>query len=46
MIKNIKKKHTQQQDQSDCGVSCLKTVLKYFNSNLSLEKLRENLILI
>ena len=41
-MRKIKKDvHTQQQDQSDCGVSCLKTVLKHFNSNLSLEKLRE-----
>ncbi len=37
----IKKHHTQQQDQSDCGVACLQTILKYYESNFSLEKLRE-----
>jgi len=33
--------HQQQLDESDCGVTCLKTVLKSFGSDLSLEKLRE-----
>ena len=42
MNKNrIKKSHTQHHDQSDCGVVCLHTVLKYYNSNILLEKLRE-----
>ncbi len=35
------KLHQQQQDQSDCGVVCLKTILHYFDSDLSLDKLRE-----
>jgi ATP-binding cassette subfamily B protein len=38
---NFKKYHTQQQDQSDCGVICLKTILKNYDSDYSLEKLRE-----
>ncbi|WP_175418915.1 peptidase domain-containing ABC transporter [Aureibaculum algae] len=33
--------HNQQQDQSDCGVVCLKTVLNYFESDSPLERLRE-----
>lgn len=40
-IKNLKQTHTQQQDQSDCGVVCLQTILKQYNSYVSLEKLRE-----
>ncbi|MEN8126055.1 MAG: peptidase domain-containing ABC transporter [Bacteroidota bacterium] len=35
------KYHQHQLDESDCGVICLKTVLKSFGSDLSLEKLRE-----
>jgi len=34
-------KHTQQHDQSDCGVACLRSVLRYFDSDASLERLRE-----
>lgn len=42
MKKNIfSKSHIQQQDQSDCGVVCMQTILKYYESNFSLEKLRE-----
>jgi ATP-binding cassette subfamily B protein len=33
--------HTKHHDQSDCGVVCLQTILNYYNSNYSLEKLRE-----
>lgn len=40
-IKKIKKSHSQHHDQSDCGVVCLQTILKYYESNCSLEKLRE-----
>jgi ATP-binding cassette, subfamily C, bacteriocin exporter len=40
-IKKIKKSHSQQLDSSDCGVTCLLTILKYYNSSYSLEKLRE-----
>jgi ATP-binding cassette subfamily B protein len=39
--KYFKKAHTQQLDQSDCGVVCLLTILKFYSSNYSLEKLRE-----
>ncbi|MCF6347564.1 MAG: cysteine peptidase family C39 domain-containing protein, partial [Flavobacteriaceae bacterium] len=38
---NYQKLHQQQLDISDCGVVCLKTVLKSFKGDLSLEKLRE-----
>jgi len=41
MQTDIKKSHNQQLDQSDCGVACLKTVLNFYKSDLSLEKLRE-----
>jgi len=41
MHNQYKKNHNQQLDQSDCGVTCLKTVLNTFKSDLSLEKLRE-----
>lgn len=38
---NHNKLHSQHHDQSDCGVVCLQTILKYYKSNYSLEKLRE-----
>lgn len=31
----------QQRDQSDCGVACLASLVKYFGGEISLEKLRE-----
>jgi ATP-binding cassette subfamily B protein len=34
-------KHTQQHDQSDCGVACLRSVLRYFDSDASVERLWE-----
>ena len=34
-------RHIRQQDQSDCGVACLRSVLQYFNSDAPLERLRE-----
>lgn len=34
-------KHLQQHDQSDCGVACLRSILHYFDSEASLERLRE-----
>ena len=37
----VNKFHSKQLDQSDFGVVCLQTILKYYNSNYSLEKLRE-----
>ena len=39
--KQIQKIHTQQLDQSDCGVACLLSVIKFYSGNHSLEKLRE-----
>jgi len=41
MNKRIKKSFTKQQDHADCGVACLLSVMKYHNSNSSLERLRE-----
>ena len=41
IVNKISKKHTQQLDQSDCGVVCLQIILKFYSSNYSLEKLRE-----
>ncbi|PCH77420.1 MAG: peptidase C39 [Flavobacteriaceae bacterium] len=40
-IKKIIKSHSQQLDNSDCGIICIQTILKYFNSHSSLENLRE-----
>ncbi len=40
-MKAVKQYHVQQQGQSDCGVACLKSVLRYFGGNASLERLRE-----
>lgn len=40
-IKILEKLFVRQQDQSDCGVACLQMALKYFEGNVSLEKLRE-----
>jgi ABC-type bacteriocin/lantibiotic exporter with double-glycine peptidase domain len=39
-IKNLKKIHVQQQGQSDCGVACLLSILKYYGGNETLENLR------
>lgn len=40
-IEYIKKTFTKQLDQSDCGVACLASVIKYYGGSASLEKLRE-----
>jgi ATP-binding cassette subfamily B protein len=40
-LKHIEKTHALQLDQSDCGVSCLLSVIKLYEGNNSLEKLRE-----
>jgi ABC-type bacteriocin/lantibiotic exporter with double-glycine peptidase domain len=40
-LKHIEKTHTLQLDQSDCGVACLLSLIKLYNGNHSLEKLRE-----
>jgi ABC-type bacteriocin/lantibiotic exporter with double-glycine peptidase domain len=39
--KHIKTTFTKQQDQSDCGVACLLSIIKYHGGNFILEKLRE-----
>lgn len=39
--KSAKKSFTRQLDQSDCGVACLLSVMKYYGGESSLEKLRE-----
>jgi ATP-binding cassette subfamily B protein len=41
MNKKIKKSFTLQHDQSDCGVACLLSVIKYHGGNISMERLRE-----
>ncbi len=33
--------HTRQLDQSDCGVACLRSILRYFESDASPEQIRE-----
>ncbi|MHC0446852.1 peptidase domain-containing ABC transporter [Flavobacterium sp. 3-218] len=40
-LKQISKTHTLQLDQSDCGPSCLLSIIKLYNGNSSLEKIRE-----
>lgn len=37
----IEKAFVLQQDSSDCGVACLRTLLRYYGSDASLERLRE-----
>ena len=39
--KELKKQWIQQHDQSDCGVACLASVIRYFGGEASMEKLRE-----
>ncbi len=39
--KHIQKTHTLQLDRSDCGVACLLSIIKFYDGNHSLEKLRE-----
>jgi len=39
--KQLSKTLVLQHDQSDCGVACLLSVIKYYEGNNSLEKLRE-----
>lgn len=38
---HIKKTFILQHDQSDCGVACLLSLIKYYGGNCSLERLRE-----
>jgi ABC-type bacteriocin/lantibiotic exporter with double-glycine peptidase domain len=40
-LKHIEKTHTLQHDQSDCGVACLLSIIKLYEGNHSIEKLRE-----
>jgi ATP-binding cassette, subfamily C, bacteriocin exporter len=40
-LKYIEKTHTLQLDQSDCGVACLMSVIKLYDGNNTIEKLRE-----
>lgn len=39
--KLLTKTHVLQHDQSDCGVACLLSLIKYYSGDSSLEKLRE-----
>ena len=39
--KQIQKTFKLQQDQSDCGVACVLSIIQYYEGNNSLEKLRE-----
>lgn len=40
-VKHIEKTHTLQQDQSDCGVACLLSLIKFYDGAHTIEKLRE-----
>lgn len=40
-VKSLEKHWIQQHDQSDCGVACLASVIRYFGGEASFEKLRE-----
>jgi len=40
-IKQLNKSFVLQQDQSDCGVACLLSIINYYQGSNSLEKLRE-----
>jgi len=40
-IKKLEKSFVLQHDQSDCGVACLLSLVKYYGGNNTLEKLRE-----
>lgn len=37
----IKKTFVRQQDSSDCGVACLKSAIRFYEGDISLERLRE-----
>ena len=40
-LSTLKKTFTLQQDQTDCGVACLLSLVKYYKGSNSIEKLRE-----
>ncbi len=39
-LKNIQKYHVKQRDSSDCGPACVKSVLRYFQSDATIEAIR------
>ncbi|MFW0739736.1 peptidase domain-containing ABC transporter [Flavobacterium sp. T12S277] len=39
-LKHIEKTHTLQLDQSDCGVACLMSIIKFYQGNNTIEKIR------
>jgi ABC-type bacteriocin/lantibiotic exporter with double-glycine peptidase domain len=41
LMKSYKNIHTQQHDQSDCGVACLASILKFYGGDAPLERIRE-----
>lgn len=41
VLKPIQKTFIRQQDQQDCGVACLLSVIRFYGGNASLERLRE-----
>lgn len=40
-MKNKSYSITLQQDQKDCGIACLMSIIKYYDGDSSLEKLRK-----
>ncbi|MEO6176512.1 MAG: peptidase domain-containing ABC transporter [Flavobacterium circumlabens] len=40
-LKHIENTHTLQLDQSDCGVACLVSIIRFYQGNNTLEKIRE-----
>lgn len=40
-LKRIRKTHVRQHDESDCGVACLLSVIRYYGGDESLQHLRE-----
>jgi ATP-binding cassette subfamily B protein len=40
-MKNIRKTFSLQKDQTDCGIGCLQSLVRYYGSDVSLETLRE-----
>lgn len=41
LVRYLEKTHVLQQGQSDCGVACLKSILRYHGGDARLERLRE-----
>jgi ATP-binding cassette subfamily B protein len=41
VLSNIQKTFIRQQDQQDCGVACLLSIIRFYGGNASLERLRE-----